>query len=182
MMTNRRSASSGKKGKGGMLNLLQNRPLYSIGVVSELLDVPPETIRSWEKSGVVQPPQRRSGKRTFSDNDLRRLEFIRGLAREGLTPRAIRYYLRLYPCWWTDDCTDCIHGSDHNVTAKSCWQEDNLYCQESSEDPCASCPSRSQELQPEETGKSQQNQHVGEVSGDQRLQPQLGAIRQRGTP
>ena len=129
---------------------LYNRPLYSIGVVSELLDVPPETIRVWEKSGVVQPPQRRSGKRIFSENDLNRLQFVRSLASEGLTPRAIRYYLRLYPCWWTDGCHGCIHNSEQIASTKPCWQEPGTYCQmANSEDPCASCHIRGQRQQTE---------------------------------
>ena len=149
------------------MKLLQNRPLYSIGVVSELLDVPPETIRVWEKSGVVRPAQRRSGKRTFSENDIKRLEFLGNLSREGLTPRAIRYYLRLYPCWWTDNCTDCIHGSDQVSSAKPCWQDASLYCPEgSNEDPCAACPSRRQEVQPQAALTTRRRRHVCEASGD----------------
>ena len=122
---------------------IQNRPLYSIGVVSELLNVHPETIRAWERYGVVRPPQRRSGKRTFSENDLKRLQFIHNLAEEGLSLRAIRYYLRLYPCWQTDDCTEFIHCSDQMNYTKPCWRESGKYCIVSSnEDLCSECRSR----------------------------------------
>ncbi|GAI66979.1 unnamed protein product, partial [marine sediment metagenome] len=51
-----------------------NRPVYPIGIVSELLDVHPETIRVWERYGVIHP-YRRNGKRFYSDNDLERLRF-----------------------------------------------------------------------------------------------------------
>jgi DNA-binding transcriptional MerR regulator len=122
------------------LRRLQNYPLYSIGVVSELLGVHAETIRLWEKSGVVQPPQRRSGKRFYSEKDYRRLQFIHTLAQEGLTLRAIHYYLRLYPCWKTDDCPSSLHSSDQIASTKPCWQEAGTYCQvANSENPCASC-------------------------------------------
>jgi len=121
---------------------IKNYPLYSIGVVSELLDVHPETIRTWEKSGVVQPPQRRSGKRFYSERDFKRLQFIHNLVQEGLTLRAILYYLRLYPCWKTDDCASCLHGSDQVGSAKHCWQEAGTYCQiANNQDTCASCES-----------------------------------------
>ena len=118
----------------------QNYPLYSIGVVSELLGVHPETIRLWEKSGVVQPPQRRSGKRFYSDRDLRRLQFIHKLAQEGLTLRALHYYLRLYPCWKTSDCPGCLYNSGQIGSTKLCWQEEGTYCQASNnKDPCIDC-------------------------------------------
>jgi len=51
---------------------MKNLPAFPIGVVSELLNVHPETVRVWEKYGVVKP-QRRSGKRFYSETDLERL-------------------------------------------------------------------------------------------------------------
>ena len=123
-----------------MLKTSQNQPIYSIGVVSELLDVHPETIRSWERSGVIQPPKRRSGKRAFSEMDVKRLEFVQRLAGEGLSARAVRYYLRLYPCWETEDCMDCLHSSAEAIGAKPCWKETGSYCEETSGiDQCKSC-------------------------------------------
>ena len=129
------------------MRVVPNQPLYSIGVVSELLNVHPETIRVWERYGVIRPPHRRSGKRLFSENDLKRLQFVQSLTEEGLNLPAIRYYLRLYPCWETDDCSSTTHCSNQNGFGKPCWQEAGTYCQASgSEDPCASCPSRSDEM------------------------------------
>jgi MerR family transcriptional regulator/heat shock protein HspR len=129
--------SSDKELKNG-----QYYPLYTIGVVAELLGIHPETIRLWERSGAVQTPQRRSGKRFYSENDLKRLRFIRKLAAEGLTQRAILYYLRLYPCWKTLDCGGCLHSSIQAST-KPCWQAENSFCQVSSlENPCFSCSLR----------------------------------------
>jgi len=129
------------------LKIVRNRPLYAIGVVSELVGVHPETIRTWERSGVVQPPQRRSGKRCYSEIDLRRLEFIRRLTEEGLTLPAIRYHLRLYPCWEVDDCPGSVCRSDQSSFAKPCWREATIYCQASSNQKlCVDCQAR---LQPE---------------------------------
>ena len=134
------------------MKVRQNRPLYPIGVVSELLNVHPETIRTWERSGVVRLPQRRSGKRFYSENDFKQLQFIQRLAAEGLTLRAIRYYLRLYPCWETDNCTGCIHSSsDQTSGAKPCWQEPGTYCQVAvGEDLCTNCHITSQQQEQHE--------------------------------
>ena len=132
----------------------QHYPLYTIGVVAEMLGIHPETIRVWESSGAVSPPQRRSGRRFYSENDLNRLRFIHKLAGEGLTQRAMIYYLRLYPCWKTSDCTGCRHGSRQAGGTKPCWQEENSYCRAANlEDPCAGCPLRAGTApEPEETG------------------------------
>ena len=119
---------------------IEHRPLYSIGIVSELLDVHPETIRTWERSGLMLPPRRRSGKRTFSGNDLKRLQFIQSLAQEGLSLRAIRYYLRLYPCWHNDECTNQSNCPSGEGYTKPCWREPDTFCTVSSnENLCATC-------------------------------------------
>ena len=119
---------------------LQNTPLYPIGIVSDLIGVNPETIRSWEKAGLIPPSQRRSGKRFYSQKELKRLQFVRGLAREGLSIRAMLYYLQIYPCWKAVDCSDCLHNSDQNSSSKPCWQEEGTFCRVANmENPCANC-------------------------------------------
>jgi len=124
---------------------MQNRPLYSIGIVSELLAVHPETIRVWERYGVVRP-QRRNGKRFYSDNDLKRLRFIQMLMEQGLNLPAISYYLRFYPCWHQDDCPVCMHRSEGIGCVKPCWKEEETYCQVSAnEDMCSNCEFRKQQ-------------------------------------
>ncbi|MFC1938268.1 MerR family transcriptional regulator [Chloroflexota bacterium] len=128
-----------------MEKIVRNRPLYAIGVVSELLEVHPETIRTWERHGVIQPPQRRSGKRSYSEIDLRRLEFIQMLTEEGLTLPAVRYFLRLYPCWKIEDCPGSMCRSSQSGFAKPCWREAATYCQApSNEDLCINCQARQQ--------------------------------------
>lgn len=121
---------------------MHNRPVYPIGVVSELLDVHPETIRVWERYGVVQP-LRRSGKRFYSENDLKRLRFIQRLAGQGLNLPAVCHYLQLYPCWQMDDCPGCMHRSEHIRCTKPCWKDERTYCQVSgNEDTCSNCEFR----------------------------------------
>jgi len=147
---------------------LTNYPLYPIGVVSELLDVHPETIRTWEKSGVVQPPQRRSGKRFYSERDFKQLQFIQRLVKEGLTLRAVLYYLRIYPCWKTIDCTSCRHASHQISSTKQCWQEAETYCRVAqNQDPCASCEGNPGKEQPQTAAPEQDTVPVMEESQKQ---------------
>jgi len=65
---------------------MKNLPVFPICVVSELLNVHPETVRVWERYGVIKP-QRRSGKRFYSETDLKRLRFIQRLIAEKLNLR-----------------------------------------------------------------------------------------------
>ena len=119
---------------------MSTRPVYPMGIVSEIVGVHPETIRQWEKGGVVEPPQRRSGKRFYSDEDLRRLRFIHKLTEEGLNLTAIRHYLQLYPCWNMQECPGCMRQTHNAGCAKPCWKEEGTYCLVSSdEDLCARC-------------------------------------------
>ena len=125
---------------------MQNRPLYPIGVVADLIDVHPETIRVWEKNGLVQPA-RRSGKRFYSETDLKRLQFIKRLISQDLNLPAIRHYLQLYPCWQLNNCPGCMNRTDQASCAKPCWQEEGTYCQvNSSEDLCSTCQYRDQHV------------------------------------
>jgi len=120
---------------------MDDLPVFPIGVVSELLNVHSETIRVWEKSEIVKP-QRRSGRRFFSEADLKRLRFIQRLIAEGLNLPAIRHYLRLYPCWYLDSCPACMHHSEFVVCAKPCWKEKEIYCQTYGNDTCSNCEFR----------------------------------------
>lgn len=119
---------------------MENRAVYPIGVVSELLNIHPETIRVWERYGVIRPA-RRGRRRYYSENDIRRLQFIQRLIREGLNLPAARYHLRFYPCWHLPDaCPSCMHRTDRIGCAKPCWKAEGTYCMVSaSEDMCASC-------------------------------------------
>ena len=127
--------------------IVTDRPVYTIGIVSELLNVHPQTIRVWENYGVVQP-KRRSGKRFYSELDLRRLQFIHKLTEEGLNLPAIRHYLQLYPCWSLDDCLGCMHRSKHSSCSKPCWKEDGIFCEVyGDENACKNCEFRGQHQQ-----------------------------------
>ena len=135
--------------------MMQNRPLYPIGIVSELLGVHPETIRVWERNGVIQPG-RRSGKRYYSENDLARLRFVQRLTNERLNLPAIRHYLKLYPCWQMDECPHCMHRTEDVSCTKPCWKEEGVYCQASAnEDTCRDCEFRTQNLEHESAAVGQ---------------------------
>ncbi|MFC2040422.1 MerR family transcriptional regulator [Chloroflexota bacterium] len=119
--------------------VMENRPLYPIGIVAELLEIHPQTIRVWEKYGVVHP-QKISGKRFYSNSDLSRLRFVLKLTEERLNKAAVSRYVSLYPCWNSNKCLPCMHVSKENTCGKPCWKEDGFYCIASyDENLCSNC-------------------------------------------
>jgi DNA-binding transcriptional MerR regulator len=59
-------------------------PGYSIGVVSRLTGIHPETLRMWERRYEVVKPSRSEGRsRRYSDDDVRRLSIIKTLVDAG---------------------------------------------------------------------------------------------------
>ena len=64
-------------------DFMERKPLYTISVIAELMGVHPETLRVWERHGLLKIP-RRNAQRLYTDNDLKRLSFIQDLLDKGL--------------------------------------------------------------------------------------------------
>jgi DNA-binding transcriptional MerR regulator len=61
-----------------------NESTYRIGAVSRLTDIPPDTLRVWERRYTVVEPQRTDGgSRLYSDHDVARLALIKRLVDAG---------------------------------------------------------------------------------------------------
>jgi CheY-like chemotaxis protein len=61
--------------------------VYSIGAVSQLLDVPPATLRTWqERYAVVVPERSGGGHRLYSRDQVEQLRFIVDQVADGLPP------------------------------------------------------------------------------------------------
>ncbi len=55
---------------------------YTISAVAAIYDVHPQTLRSYERHGLLQPSRSEGNTRVYSDDDLIRLEVILNLTRE----------------------------------------------------------------------------------------------------
>ncbi|MFG2004397.1 MerR family transcriptional regulator [Spirillospora sp. NPDC048911] len=55
---------------------MSNGPMYSIGQVADRLGLAVSTLRWWEKCGLITPAARESGRRRYSEDDLRRIAMI----------------------------------------------------------------------------------------------------------
>ena len=55
---------------------------YTISAVAELYDIHPQTLRLYEREGLLQPSRSIGNTRLYEDGDLERLEIILSLTRE----------------------------------------------------------------------------------------------------
>lgn len=55
---------------------------YTISVVAKLYKVHPQTLRLYEREGLINPSRSQGNTRLFTDDDLQRLELILSLTRE----------------------------------------------------------------------------------------------------
>ena len=60
------------------MGIENQKALYPIGIIAELLDIHPRTLRIYEQEGLIRPA-RRGGKRFYSNNDLQWLKCLRKL-------------------------------------------------------------------------------------------------------
>lgn len=73
----------------------RNRALYVISVAAELAGVHPQTLRIYERKGLLDPARTAGGSRRYSDEDIARLERIQELTNEGLNLAGVRRVLEL---------------------------------------------------------------------------------------
>jgi MerR family transcriptional regulator, heat shock protein HspR len=71
------------------------RGVYGISVASELSGIDPQTLRLYERRGLLTPARTGGGTRRYSDDDLTRLERISALVREGVNIAGIAQILHL---------------------------------------------------------------------------------------
>jgi MerR family transcriptional regulator, heat shock protein HspR len=72
-----------------------NRAVYVISVAAELAGVHPQTLRIYERKGLLEPARTAGGNRRYSDDDLERLRRIAELTEEGMNLAGVRRVLEL---------------------------------------------------------------------------------------
>ncbi|KWX23868.1 hypothetical protein AFM11_12900 [Mycolicibacterium wolinskyi] len=71
------------------------RGVYAISVVAELTGLDPQTLRLYERRGLLTPARTGGGTRRYSDDDLVRLQRIAELVGEGVNIAGIAQILVL---------------------------------------------------------------------------------------
>ena len=89
-----------KNGKGGILQAMatkrKSKGAYMISAVAEMYEIHPQTLRLYEREGLLRPSRSEGNTRLYTDEDLERLEFILSLAREmGVNMAGIAIVLQM---------------------------------------------------------------------------------------
>lgn len=73
----------------------RERAVYVISVAAELAGMHPQTLRIYERRGLLQPARTRGGDRRYSEADIDRLRRIAELTAEGMNVEGIRRVMAL---------------------------------------------------------------------------------------
>ncbi|MEJ7801736.1 MAG: MerR family transcriptional regulator [Ilumatobacter sp.] len=73
----------------------RTQAVYVISVAAELAGMHPQTLRIYERRGLVQPARTQGGNRRYSDADIERLQRISDLAEQGMNLEGIRRVMEL---------------------------------------------------------------------------------------
>ena len=73
----------------------RTRAVYVISVAAELAGVHPQTLRVYERKGLLDPMRTEGGSRRFSEEDLARLRHIQELTNAGLNLEGVRRVMEL---------------------------------------------------------------------------------------
>ena len=73
----------------------EHHAVYVISVFAELAGVHPQTLRNYERSGLLSPQRTSGGSRRFSEADLVALRRIQELTNEGVNLEGVKRIMRL---------------------------------------------------------------------------------------
>ncbi len=100
-------------------------PLYTLGIVSQLSEIPAHSIRQYIDENLIIPYKLESKRHLFSRNDIDRLKLIRSLIRDkGLNFSGVRALMAVIPCWSIRECPEDDRSSCGAYTEnfQPCWE------------------------------------------------------------
>jgi MerR family transcriptional regulator/heat shock protein HspR len=74
---------------------VRTRAVYVISVAAELAGVHPQTLRIYERKGLVDPARTAGGSRRYSEDDITQLRRIQELTNEGLNLAGVQKVMEL---------------------------------------------------------------------------------------
>lgn len=116
-------------------------PLYPIGIAAELLEATDQTLRLYEKHGLIAP-SRRNKNRYYSENDIKWLKCIRDLIHiKKISIEGVKRLLEYAPCWEIKDCPPEIRDECSAFVDRSrpCWELNKMRCKRDSNQYCEEC-------------------------------------------
>lgn len=80
----------------------KDRPVYIISVAAELVDMHPQTLRLYERKGLIQPKRSGGKTRLYSERDVEKLKEIRRLTQElGVNLAGVEEIMKLRDDLWS---------------------------------------------------------------------------------
>ena len=116
-------------------------PLYPIGIVAELIGTTDQTLRLYEKHGLLSPA-RRNKNRYYSENDIKWLRCIRELIHnKKISIQGIKKLMEYAPCWELTGCSEVKRKncSSYMNRTKPCWELNRRICNRESGKICDDC-------------------------------------------
>ena len=89
-----RTSQSGRTGQPGF-RVADDTPVYAISVAAQLAGLHPQTLRQYDRLGLVVPTRVGGRNRLYSGRDIARLQEISELSADGITLEGIRRVLDL---------------------------------------------------------------------------------------
>ncbi len=73
-----------------------DEPVYLISVVASILDIHPQTLRQYEKEGLIEPSRTQGRMRLYSQRDIDKIKFVLQLTRKmGINLAGVDVILKL---------------------------------------------------------------------------------------
>jgi MerR family transcriptional regulator, heat shock protein HspR len=117
----------------------KSMPLYPISIAAELIGTTDQTLRLYEKHGLITPT-RRNKNRFYSDNDIKWLKCARQLIHEKkISIEGVKKLLEYAPCWEIQECPEDKRNtcSAYIDKSKPCWEVARTRCKSGIE--CDKC-------------------------------------------
>jgi MerR family transcriptional regulator, heat shock protein HspR len=114
-------------------------PLYPISIAAELVGTTDQTLRLYEKHGLVMP-SRRNKNRYYSDNDIKWIKCVRALIHDKkISIEGVKKLLDYAPCWEIRECPETKRSScsAYIDRSKPCWELTRTRCKNGIE--CDTC-------------------------------------------
>ena len=73
----------------------RDQPVYVIGVAAAIVSSHPQTLRMYERSGLVQPQRTEGNQRLYSERDIQRIRHIQSFTQMGVNLAGIEIIFRL---------------------------------------------------------------------------------------
>jgi len=102
----------------------KDKPVYTISVAARLLDISIQTLRMYEREGLIIPFKTKNNQRLYSVSDLERIKRIRkDINGNKIGINSLRTVISLVPCWMIVNCTEtdranCESFKEHY---EPCW-------------------------------------------------------------